>query len=123
MEALFFHLNLLIWLEDLLGSAQGADNLIETLKSVLAIRREKSSKLNLCKCDLIATKVEFCGRWINAKGVTVPVHHYEAVMSMEAPTTAGALMELVHSANRIRTAIPRFSGRSIRLLSHTSFRR
>ncbi len=47
MEALFFHLNLLIWPEDLLGSAQGADNLIETLKSVLAIRREKSSKLNL----------------------------------------------------------------------------
>ncbi len=28
---------------------------------------------------------------------------------MEAPATVGALMELVHGANWMRTAIPRFS--------------
>ncbi len=70
MEALFSHLNLLIWLDDMLGYAEDADNLTETLKSVLAICREKGLKLNPRKCDLITTKVQFCGRVIDAKGFT-----------------------------------------------------
>ncbi len=41
MEALFSHLNLLIWLDDMLGYAEDAESLIETLKSVHAICREK----------------------------------------------------------------------------------
>ncbi len=70
MEALFSHLNLLIWLDDMLGYAEDANTLIATLKSVLTICREKGLKLNPRKCDLIATKVQFCGRMIDAKGVT-----------------------------------------------------
>ncbi len=58
MEALFSHPNLLIWLEDMLGYAEDADTLIATLKSVLTICREKCLKLNPCKCDLMATKVQ-----------------------------------------------------------------
>ncbi len=46
---------------------------------------------------------------IDAKGVTFHPRHYEALTSMEAPTTMGALMELVHGANWMRNAIPRFS--------------
>ncbi len=61
------------------------------------------------ECDLIATKVQFCGRMIYAKGVTFHPHPYEALTSMEAPTHVGALMEFVHGANWMRTAIPRFS--------------
>ncbi len=38
MEALFSYLNLLIWLDDMLGYAEDADTLI---KSVLTICREK----------------------------------------------------------------------------------
>ncbi len=70
MEALSSHLNLLIWLDDMLGNGKDADNLIETLKSVLAICHENGLKLNPRKGDLIATKVQFCGRMIDAKGVT-----------------------------------------------------
>ncbi len=62
VEALFSHLNLLIWLDDMLGYAEDADTLITTLKSVLTICREKGLKLNPRKCDLMATKVQFCGR-------------------------------------------------------------
>ncbi len=74
MEALFSHLNLHIWLDDMLRYAEDADTLIATLTSVLTIRREKCLKLNPRKCDLMATKVHFCGRMIDAKGVT---RHYE----------------------------------------------
>ncbi len=62
VQALFSHLNLLTWLDDMLGYAEDADTLITTLKSVLTICREKGLKLNPCKCDLMATKVQFCGR-------------------------------------------------------------
>ncbi len=34
MEALFSHLNLLIWLDGMLGYAEDADTLIATLKTV-----------------------------------------------------------------------------------------
>ncbi len=51
MEALFSHLNLLMWLDDMLGYAEDADALIATLKSVLTICREKRLKLNPRKCD------------------------------------------------------------------------
>ncbi len=81
----------------------------ETLKSVLAICSEKGLKLNPCKCDLITTKVQFYGGIIDAKGVTFHPRHYEVRTSLEPPTTLGAPMELVRGANRIKTAITRFS--------------
>ncbi len=46
MEALFSNLNLLIWLNGMLGYAEDADTLIATLKSVLTICREKGLKLS-----------------------------------------------------------------------------
>ncbi len=61
------------------------------------------------ECQSFHTQVQFCGRMIDANGVTFHRRHYEALTSMEAPTTVGALMELVHGANCMRTAIPRFS--------------
>ncbi len=92
MEALFSHLHLLIWLYGLLGFAEDEDTLIETLKLVLTICRQKCLKLNPRKCDLIATKVQFCGRMIEAKGVTFHPRHYEALTSMEALATVCALV-------------------------------
>ncbi len=109
MEALFSHLNLLMWLDDMLVYAEDADTLIATFKSVLTICREKGLKLNPCKCDLMDPKVHFCGRIIDAEGVTFHPRHHEALTSMEAPTTVGALMELVHGANWMKTVIPHFS--------------
>ncbi len=49
MEALFSHLNLLIWLDDMPGYAEDADTLIDTLKTVLIIFRERVLKLNTRK--------------------------------------------------------------------------
>ncbi len=100
--------NLLIWLDDMLGYAEDADTIISIIKSVLTICNERGLKLNPREGDLMATNVQFCGL-IDAKGVTFHARHYEALTSMEAPTTVGALMELVHGSNWMRTAIPRFS--------------
>ncbi len=79
MEAMFSDLNLPIWLCDTLGYAEDADTLIATLESVLTICREKGLKLNPRNCDLMATKVQFCGPTIDAKNVTFNPCHYEAL--------------------------------------------
>ncbi len=43
-------------MDDILRFVEDADALIEALKSVLAISREKYLKLNPRECDMIATK-------------------------------------------------------------------
>ncbi len=87
MEALFSDLKLLIRLYDVLRYAEDAETLIDTLKWVLTICREKGLKLNPRKCHLMATNVQFCGRMIDAKGVPFHTRYWEALMSMKAPTT------------------------------------
>lgn len=109
MEAMFGHLDLLIYLDDLLGHARTVDELLEKLRSVFEICNTKGLKLNPTKCDLVTYSVQFCGRIINKDGVKFHPRQYEALTSMVEPTTVGALMELVHGANWMRTAIPNFS--------------
>lgn len=57
----------------------------------------------------MAKEVQFCGRIINEDGVKFHPRQYEALVNMQAPTTVGALMELVNCANWMGTAIPSFS--------------
>lgn len=69
MEAMFGHLDLLMYLDDLLGHAKTKDELLEKLRTVFTICREKGLNLNPIKCDLVALEVPFCGRVINKDGV------------------------------------------------------
>ncbi len=79
MESVFSHLDLLIWLDDMLGYAPDADRLVATLKAVLDICLEKGLKLNPLKCDLAAVHVPFCGRLIDSKGIKFHPRQYEAL--------------------------------------------
>ncbi len=94
---------------NMLGYASDAKRLVATLKAVFYICLEKCLRLNPLKCDLAAINAAFCSRIINSKGIKFHPHHYKALTSMEPPTTVGALMELFHGANWMRTAIPSFS--------------
>lgn len=109
MEAMFGHLEMLIYIDDLLGYAADSSTLLEKLSLVFAVCTEKGLKLNPAKCKLATTEVQFCGRIINKHGVKFHPRQYEALTTMQAPTTIGALMELVHGANWMRTAIPNFA--------------
>lgn len=109
MEAMFGHLDLLIYLDDLLGYAADTSTLLEKLRSVFEICRQRGLKLNPEKCQLLTDIVQFCGRIINKDGFKFHPRQYEALTNMQPPTTIGALMELVHSANCMRNAIPSFS--------------
>ena len=98
-EALFGHLDLLIYLDDLLGYASDEKILLAKLRSVFEVCKEKGLKLNPSKCQLVTNEVQFCGRIINKKGTKFHPRQYEALTNMSMSTTVGALMELVHGAN------------------------
>lgn len=99
MESLFGHLDLLIYLDDLLGYATDANMLLQKLRAVFEICQEKGLKLNPAKCKLTTNEVQFCGRIINKHGVKFHPRQYEALTEMSPPTIVGALMELVHGTN------------------------
>lgn len=108
MEAMCGHLDLLIYLDDLLGYAAGTTNLLDRLSSFLAVCKEKGLKINPTKCKMVTNEVQFCGKIINKDVVKFHPGRYEALTNMQEPNTIGALMELVHGENWIRTAIPKF---------------
>lgn len=106
MEALFGHLELLNYLNDILGYAKDTSLLLEKLRFVFEVCKAKGLKLNPAKCQLVTNEVQFCRRTINKHGVKFHPRQYETLANMSVPTTIGALMELVHGANWMRTAIP-----------------
>ena len=66
-------------------------------------------KLNPNKCQLVLKEAHFCGRIVDAEGIRFNPRNYDALVSMPTPTKVGDLMQLVHGANWMRIAIPRFS--------------
>lgn len=73
--------------------------------SVFEVFRKRGLTLNPAKCQLATNEEQFRGRIINKNGVKFQPRQYEALTNMSAPTTIGALMELVHGANWMRTEI------------------
>ncbi len=71
---------------------------------------ENGLKLNPLNCYLAAVNVLLCSRIFDYKCVQFHPRQYEAFKSIETPTTVCALLELVHGANGMQTAIPRFFG-------------
>ena len=109
MDAMFSHIAILIFLDDILGYGHEPNALVEKLRAVFAVCKEKGLKLNPSKCDLATDEVLFCGRIINKNGIRFHPRQYEALTNMNTPKTVGELMQLVHGANWMRTEIPNFS--------------
>ena len=109
MESMFSDIDLLIYLDDLLGYAVKTTKLLEKLRQVFEVCNVHGLKLNPLKCQLIANEVQFCGRIINRKGIKFNPRQYDALTNMSTPTTIGSLIELVHGSNWMRTAIPKFA--------------
>ena len=109
MEMMFGQIDVLIYLDDILGYACDVSGLLDKLRLVFQKCKEKGLKLNPRKCKLVTKEVHFCGRIIDKKGVKFHPRQFETLTNMKPPTTVGALMELVHGANWMRTAIPEYS--------------
>ena len=109
IESILWHLDLLIYIDDLLGCAKNPKDLLKKIRHVFTICHEKGLQMHPAKCEFVTFQVYFCGRIINKSGVKFNPRQYEALNNMSPPTTVGALVELVHDPNWMRTAISKFS--------------
>lgn len=109
MKAMFGHIDILIYIDDLLGYAKSPSEHLNNLRETFAICQKKGLKLQPEKCELVASEVQFCGRIISKNEIKFHPRQYESLTSVPPPTTVGTFMELVHGANWMRTAIPNFA--------------
>ena len=103
------HLDLLIYLDDILVHARGPAELLQKLCETFLVCKKNGLELNSRKCKLATEEVQFCGRIINKNGAMFNQRQYEALVGMQAPTVFGSLVELVRGANWKRNAISQFS--------------
>lgn len=78
---------------------------MEFLSEEFQVCKENSLKLNPEIWKLDTDEVQLCVPILNSNGVNLHPRPYESLTSMQAPTTFGALMHLVHGSNCMKTAI------------------
>ncbi len=88
-------------LEDILGPASA---LLPMLKAVFHVCFEKHLKLNLRKCESVATNVQFYGRPVDSKGFQFYPSQYKALALMKLQL----LFVIVRGVNCMRMSIPKF---------------
>lgn len=69
LEAMFGRLELLIYIDELLGYATSPTDLLAKHRQVYTVCRERGFKINLTKCKLVSFDVQFCCRIISNKGI------------------------------------------------------
>ncbi|KAH9109318.1 hypothetical protein AeMF1_015600, partial [Aphanomyces euteiches] len=76
---------LLGWLDDLLGYARTASDLMDLLKRVLAICQAYGLKLHPKKCAFYTTKTIWCGKEVSAEGVAHAPARVQGLCELEPP--------------------------------------
>ena len=109
------HVNMIIYIDDLLVYAKNVDDLLQTLSKVLERCEEFNIKLNLRKASLYAEEITFCGRQYSAAGVAHCPERIQALTSMKPPETGDQLSRYLHAIGWMRDSLPRFAERTARL--------
>ncbi|KAH9184507.1 hypothetical protein AeNC1_013517, partial [Aphanomyces euteiches] len=100
---------LLGWLDDLLGYARTASDLMDLLKRVLAICQAYGLKLHPKKCAFYTTKTIWCGKEVSAEGVAHAPARVQGLCELEPPQTAAELQQFLCATNWMRANIPEYS--------------
>ncbi|KAF0729338.1 hypothetical protein Ae201684_013084 [Aphanomyces euteiches] len=100
---------LLGWLDDLLGYARTASDLMDLLKRMLAICQAYGLKLHPKKCAFYTTKTIWCGKEVSAEGVAHAPARVQGLCELEPPQTAAELQQFLCATNWMRANIPEYS--------------
>lgn len=109
MKAMFGSIDILIYIDELLGYSKPLSELLEKVRETFGVCQKKDLNFQPEKYELVAAEIQFWLRVINKNGIKFHARQYEALKSMSSRTTVGALMNLIHDANWMWTAIPNFA--------------
>lgn len=101
--------NMLQWLDDFLMYSPTEAGLLDSVQSFLRVCKEINLKVHAEKSNFFSRKVTFCGRIITPEGIQYHPRHFESLVSMKKPETAGDLQQLICATNWMRNAIPNYA--------------
>lgn len=104
--------NLLAWLDDFALHNQTEHGLLRVISRFLDICAEYRLVVSLPKSTFFAKEIRWCGRIIDATGVTMDPENYEGIRNASEPSNAAELCQYVHCAAWMSNAIPRFAERA-----------
>lgn len=105
MENLSREVEVLIWLDGLMGFASSIEGILPFIRKVLAVLMTSRINPNPTKFSLAAQSAQFCGSVISANGVKFNPQGHDALVSLPVPRTVCDLTQFLHGANSIRAAV------------------
>ena len=111
MQELFSDLldnGLQVYIDDLLVYGASVTRLWELYDRIFAICARKGLKLSPEKCELVQTKVLWCGREISAEGIRFNPKLTAGLEHASLPATAGDLMHFLAALGWMQIAFPQY---------------
>ena len=99
----------LAYLDDILIYSKSVDDHFDHLEQVVKLHAKVGMKLNLKKCKLFRTEVDYLGFRVSAGGVGMIPEYVQRVLEWPVPKTNTELQSFLGFANYYRSFIPSFS--------------
>ena len=97
------------WLDDTLIYSSKFEALLSMLDKLLKQFLAKRVRLNLQKCVLFATKINYCGRVINGTSWQFEEKYWTKILKTRRPRYAHELAQVIYVAQWLSNAIPRLA--------------
>jgi len=97
------------WIDDFLFYAKNEKELLDNLEAFFRVCLEVGIKIHAEKCNFFTKEATFCGRIITAQGVQYHPRNFDALVSMNKPTKADELQQLLCATNWMRNSIPAYA--------------
>lgn len=104
--------NLMAWLDDFALHHRTEEQLLQLLSRFLQLCSDNRLVISLPKSTFFTTKIKWCGRVIDAEGVTMDPANYSGIKDATQPINAAELCEYVHCIAWMSVSIPRFAERA-----------
>jgi hypothetical protein len=101
--------NMLPFMDDFLTHCEDEDHLVQVIRAIFNVCRQKRLKLSALKTDAYLKEAHFCGRLISEDGVRFDPRRFDALKKMNTPTMAGELCQFLFAANWVRTSVPEYA--------------
>jgi hypothetical protein len=82
------NLGVMVWLDDVLGYATNEQELLQRLKIVFGRCRKFGLKLHPAKSEFFKRQVKWCGKLIDAHGVSHCPQRIQGLVDLQPPVTA-----------------------------------
>ena len=99
----------LAYLDDILVYSKTFDEHLNHLRQVVKLHTRVGMKLNLRKCKVFRTEVDYLGFHVSAAGIGMVPEYVERITAWPLPTTGTMMQSFLGVCNYYRSFIPKFS--------------